>query len=63
VAANPAAQQRPAEDPLDPENTSGRPAPEDSEGQHTGGFSVADLMSRLQVDGPVGGGGRRRRED
>ena len=63
VAANPAAQQRPAEDPLAPENSSGRPAPEESEGQHTGGFSVADLMSRLQVDGPVGGGGRRRRED
>ena len=63
VAANPAAQQRPAEDPLAPENTSGQPAPEESEGQHTGGFSVADLMSRLQVDGPVGGGGRRRRED
>jgi hypothetical protein len=63
VAANPAAERRPAEEPLAPEITSGQPAPEVSEGQHTGGFSVADLMSRLQVDGPVGGGGRRRRED
>ncbi len=63
VAANPAAQQRPAEDLPAPESTTGQLAPEESEGQHTGGFSVADLMSRLQVDGPVGGGGRRRRED
>jgi len=63
VAANSAAQQRPAEEPLAPEITSGQPAPEESEGQHTGGFSVADLMSRLRVDGPAGGGGRRRRED
>lgn len=31
-------------------------------GQHTGGHSVADLMSRLQVD-PTAGGGRRRRKD
>jgi len=31
--------------------------------QPTGGHSVADLMARLQVNGPVGGGGRRRRED
>ena len=39
-------------------------SPEDeSQGSHTGGQSVADLMSRLQVNGPVGGGGRRRRED
>lgn len=36
---------------------------EESGGQHTGGHSVADLMSRLQVNGPVSGGGRRRRED
>lgn len=39
-------------------------AEEESAGAHTGGHSVADLMSRLQVDNPgVGGGGRRRRED
>jgi hypothetical protein len=39
------------------------PAVEESQGQHTGGHSVADLMSRLEVNGPVSGGGRRRRED
>ena len=40
-------------------------AEEESAGSHTGGHSVADLMSRLQVNGPTGGGGggRRRRED
>jgi hypothetical protein len=38
-------------------------AEEESPGSRTGGQSVADLMSRLKVDGPVGGGGRRRRED
>ena len=38
-------------------------AEDESQGSHTGGQSVADLLSRLQVDGPVGGGGRRRRED
>jgi hypothetical protein len=40
-------------------------AEEESAGSHTGGHSVADLMSRLQVNGPAGGGGggRRRRED
>jgi len=36
---------------------------EESGGQHTGGHSVADLMSRLQVNGPVSGAGRRRRKD
>ena len=37
---------------------------EESQGSRTGGHSVADLMSRLQVNGPTGGsGGRRRRED
>ena len=35
----------------------------ESQAQHTGSHSVADLMARLQVNGPVGGGGRRRRED
>ena len=35
---------------------------EEPTGQHTGGHSVADLMSRLQVD-PTAGGGRRRRKD
>lgn len=36
---------------------------DDDQAQHTGGHSVADLMARLQVNGQVGGGGRRRRED
>lgn len=47
-----------AEDPEPAE----QPA-EEAAGQHTGGYSVADLMARLQVDAPVSGGGRRRRED
>jgi len=37
--------------------------PAEASGQHTGGQSVAELMARLQVNGPAGGGGRRRRED
>ena len=47
-----------APEPVAPESTA-----EESQGQHTGGHSVADLMSRLQVNGPVSGGGRRRRDD
>ncbi len=41
------------------------PAQEQAEpaGQHADGQSFADLMRRLRVDRPVGGGGRRRRED
>ena len=46
-----------------PEQTAEQTAEEESAGAHTGGQSVADLMSRLQVNNPVGGGGRRRRED
>lgn len=38
-------------------------APEEPQGQHTGGQSVSDLMARLQVGGGSAGGGRRRRED
>jgi len=34
---------------------------EQSQGQHTGGHSVADLLARLQVN-PSPGGGRRRRD-
>ena len=52
------AQQRGAQ-----ESVAEQPAVEEDRSQHTGGHSVADLMSRLQVDGPVGGGGRRRRKD
>ena len=45
-------------EPVAPESSVDEP-----QGQHTGGHSVADLMSRLQVNGPVSGGGRRRRDD
>jgi hypothetical protein len=42
-----------------------QPDPELAEptGQHADGQSFSDLMQRLQVDRPAGGGGRRRRED
>ena len=36
---------------------------QEPQGQHAGGQSFADLMDKLQVRGPMGGGGRRRRED
>jgi hypothetical protein len=42
--------------------TTPEPAPQ-PQGQHTGGQSVADLMARLEVNGPAGSGGRRRRKD
>ena len=48
---------------VDPAEQAPEPAPEEAPGQHTGGQSVADLMARLQVSNPSGGGGRRRRED
>ena len=54
---NAAANAEPANDQT-PEKVATEPP-----GQHTGGHSVADLMARLQVNGPVSGGGRRRRED
>ena len=50
-------------EPVVPEPVVPDPVVTEPEGQHTGGHSVADLMSRLQVDPPAGGGGRRRRED
>ena len=50
-------------EPVVPEPVVPEPVDIEPEGQHTGGHSVADLMSRLQVDPPAGGGGRRRRED
>ncbi|MEX0580389.1 MAG: DUF6779 domain-containing protein [Mycobacterium sp.] len=53
---------RPPE-PVAPEPVAAEPTVEESQGQHTGGHSVADLMSRLEVNGPVSGGGRRRRDD
>ena len=49
--------------PVAPEAVAPESTAEESQGQHTGGHSVADLMSRLQVNGPVSGGGRRRRDD
>ena len=54
---NTAANAEPAKDQT-PEKVDSEPP-----GQHTGGHSVADLMARLQVNGPVGGAGRRRRDD
>ena len=48
---------------LDPEALDPEALNPASQAQHTGSHSVADLLARLQVDGPVGGGGRRRRED
>ncbi len=39
------------------------PVTQTPQDQPTGGHSVADLMARLEVNGRVGGGGRRRRED
>ena len=39
------------------------PVEDEPQGQHAGGQSFADLMSRFQVNPPAAGGGRRRRED
>jgi len=50
-------------EPAAPESVDSESVDPQSASQHTGGHSVADLISRLQVNGPVGGGGRRRRED
>ena len=57
----PAGRHRDSEQQVAPETVPEPPA--QPGGQHTGGPSVADLMARLQVNGPAGGGGRRRRED
>ncbi len=46
-----------------PEEAPAVAAEEESDGQHAGGQSFADLMARFQVSPPSGGGGRRRRED
>jgi hypothetical protein len=50
-------------EPVAEEPVVAEPVMEEPAGQHTGGHSVADLMSRLQVDPTAGGGGRRRRKD
>jgi hypothetical protein len=57
-AAAPAVDQTGAAEPL-PE----QPAVDEPEGQHADGQALSDLLSRFNVSGPVGGGGRRRRDD
>lgn len=57
AAAN-AGRHRPADEQAQAEQQDSGP-----QGQHAGGQSFADLMTKLQVRGPMGGGGRRRRED
>ena len=57
-------QSAPEPPPVPEPTAAAEPAPgPEPQGQHTGGQSVADLMARLQVNGPAGGGGggRRRR--
>ena len=48
---------------VEPVNPQPEPEPAEPTGQHADGQSFSDLMQRLQVDRPAGGGGRRRRED
>jgi hypothetical protein len=62
VAEEPVAEESVAEESFAEESDVAEPVMEEPTGQHTGGHSVADLMSRLQVD-PTAGGGRRRRKD
>ncbi len=62
VAEEPVAEESFAEESDAEESDVAEPVMEEPTGQHTGGHSVADLMSRLQVD-PTAGGGRRRRKD
>ena len=62
VAEVPVAEGPVAEESLAEESDVAELVMEEPTGQHTGGHSVADLMSRLQVD-PTAGGGRRRRKD
>ena len=51
----------PSEEPVAARHR-GPDEPQDANGQHTGGQSVAELLARLQA-APTGGGGRRRREE
>ena len=62
VAEESVAEESVAEESFAEESDVAEPVMEEPTGQHTGGHSVADLMSRLQVD-PTAGGGRRRRKD
>ena len=61
VAEVPVAEGPVAEESVAEESDVAELVMEEPTGQHTGGHSVADLMSRLQVD-PTAGGGRRRRK-
>ncbi len=61
-AGEPSAPESVAEESVAEESDVAELVMEEPTGQHTGGHSVADLMSRLQVD-PTAGGGRRRRTD
>lgn len=61
-AGEPSAPESVAEESVAEESDVAELVMEEPTGQHTGGHSVADLMSRLQVD-PTAGGGRRRRKD
>ncbi len=48
----------------EPGERSAAPEPDtEPEGQHAAGQSIADLLSKFNVTGPTGGGGRRRRKD
>lgn len=40
-----------------------QPPADEPEGQHADGQALSDLLSRFNMAGPVGGGGRRRRDD
>ena len=53
----------PSEAIVEPVNPQPDPELAEPTGQHADGQSFSDLMQRLQVDRPAGGGGRRRRED
>ena len=60
-AGEPSAPESVAEESVAEESDVAELVMEEPTGQHTGGHSVADLMSRLQVD-PTAGGGRRRKD-
>ncbi|MBS1693819.1 MAG: hypothetical protein JST91_16520 [Actinobacteria bacterium] len=59
--AGPELESESADDTIVPRHRTPEEA-DDSEGQHTGGHSVADLLARLQAS-PTGGGRRRRRDE
>ena len=61
--SDPGRHRGPSETIVEPVNPQPAPEPAEPTGQHSDGQSFSDLMQRLQVDRPAGGGGRRRRED